>query len=333
MQMVLANPRGFCAGVVRAVEIVERVLDALGPPIYVRHEIVHNSHVVADLVARGAVFVDELQDVPDGATVIFSAHGVGSAIYGEAKARGLHVFDATCPLVTKVHAEVRAHSLAGRAVIVVGHRGHAEVTGTLGHYDPSKGDGIFVVETVSDAENVTIPHPHRVAYATQTTLAVGETQKIVDVLRRRFPAIHAPSKSDICYATTDRQAAVRALAERCDVILVLGNRHSSNSVRLQEIAAGTGVDAYLVGSAEDIQRTWLTGRRAIGITSGASAPESLVRGAVALIKTWWPDVHEESFGTPERRTFRLPRGVEHLVTSAEHTARRYDPLHSPTGPR
>jgi len=306
----LANPRGFCAGVDRAVEIVERALETFGAPIYVRHEIVHNRYIVDNLKAKGAIFIEELDDVPDGATLIFSAHGVSRAIQDEAQRRGLTVFDATCPLVTKVHMEVARHARAGREVVLIGHAGHPEVEGTMGHYDHQYGGQIYLVETVADVATLTVNNPEELAYATQTTLSVDETREIIKALRDRFPAIKGPKKDDICYATQNRQDAVRELARETDLVLVVGSKTSSNSNRLREIAEQNGVEAYLIDSAEDIQPKWLEGKQCIGITAGASAPEILVRQVVEYLKKERGAVLEERPATVvENMVFPLPKAL------------------------
>lgn len=315
MRIVLANPRGFCAGVDRAIKIVDEVLDALGPPVYVRHEIVHNPHVVADFRSRGVIFVEDLSAVPDGATVVFSAHGVARQIVADAAARELRVFDATCPLVTKVHLEVERHARAGRSVLLVGHRGHVEVLGTVGHYSNPDGDGIHVIQTEAEAEAIEVPRPDYVAYVTQTTLSVDDTSRIVATLTRRFPKIRAPNRDDICYATQNRQDAARALARCCDVALIVGARHSSNTMRLYELLLRAQIESHLIESAEDLERTWLEARTRIGVTSGASAPELLIEQLVERIRSWYPGIEVESIGEPERVVFRLPRDVEQLARS------------------
>ncbi|MFL5253375.1 MAG: 4-hydroxy-3-methylbut-2-enyl diphosphate reductase, partial [Rhodopila sp.] len=289
MKVVLANPRGFCAGVVRAIEIVELALERFGPPIYARHDIVHNQHVVADFVARGVVFVEDLQDVPPGVRVIFSAHGVGPAIWRQAADRALPVIDATCPLVVKVHQEVAAYARAGCTVFLIGHRSHPEIIGTLGHYDGHP-DRIHVIETVEEADCVTAVNPDDVAYATQTTLALDAVAPIVAVLSRRFPRLRAPHAADICYATQNRQRAVRSLVETSDVVLVVGARQSSNSMRLCEVAQASGVPAYLADCADAVRREWFSAADTIGLTSGASVPELLVTQVLDRLREWWPEL-------------------------------------------
>ncbi|HZP65240.1 MAG TPA: 4-hydroxy-3-methylbut-2-enyl diphosphate reductase [Rudaea sp.] len=308
MQVLLANPRGFCAGVDRAIEIVERALEAFGAPIYVRHEVVHNRFVVDGLRARGAVFVDELDEVPDGATVIFSAHGVSQAVRRQAEARRLRVFDATCPLVTKVHIEVARHAKAGRDVVLIGHAGHPEVEGTLGQWDRAGATGeIYLVETPEDVARLAPKRPDHIAYSTQTTLSIDDTQAVIEALRTRFPAILGPRHDDICYATQNRQDAVRKLGQQCDLVLVVGSPNSSNSNRLRELAEKQGVPAYLVDGAEDIDRRWLEGRQRVGITAGASAPEELVQGVVARLREWGGGNVVELEGDVENVTFALPK--------------------------
>jgi 4-hydroxy-3-methylbut-2-enyl diphosphate reductase len=306
MKVFLANPRGFCAGVHRAIEIVERALALFGPPVYVRHEVVHNRFVVEALRAKGAVFVEELDAIPDGAIVIFSAHGVSRAVRAEAERRGLRVFDATCPLVTKVHAEVARHRRQGREVILIGHAGHPEVEGTMGQAD----GGIHLVETVEDVERLEVSDPERLAYVTQTTLSVDDTARIVARLRARFPAILGPKKDDICYATQNRQDAVKRLAQECEVVLVVGSPESSNSNRLCEVAAAHGARAYLIDGPDDIRPAWLEGVSRLGLTAGASAPETLVQQVLARLESWGADcpAADASEGEAmERIVFPIPR--------------------------
>jgi len=305
MDILLANPRGFCAGVDRAIEIVERVLDLYGAPIYVRHEVVHNRFVVESLRSRGAVFVDELDRVPSGATVIFSAHGVARQVREEAQARDLRVFDATCPLVTKVHLEVARHCKSGFEVVLIGHRGHPEVEGTMGQC--REGGAIHLVETVADVSQLRVRNPHRIAYVTQTTLSVDDTTAIVEALKQRFPEIQGPKKSDICYATQNRQDAVKDLARRCALVLVVGSPNSSNSNRLREIAEKQGAVAHLIDGAEDIRRDWLADAPRVGVTAGASAPEVLVERVIARLKEWGASAVEEQSGIREQVVFALPR--------------------------
>ena len=316
MEIRLANPRGFCAGVDRAIEIVERALETFGAPIYVRHEVVHNRFVVDGLRERGAVFVDELDEVPDGATVVFSAHGVSQAVRAQAAARHLRVFDATCPLVTKVHIEVARHAKAGRDVVLIGHAGHPEVEGTLGQWNRAQTEGeIYLVETPVDVAKLAPKHPGNIAYSTQTTLSIDDTKAVIAALRAKFPAIQGPRHDDICYATQNRQDAVRRLAETCDLVLVVGSPNSSNSNRLRELAQKQGVDAYLIDGAQDIRREWLDGRRRIGVTAGASAPESLVQGVVSRLREWGASSVNSLAGDPENMTFALPRELR--VTLAD----------------
>jgi len=308
MQVVLANPRGFCAGVDRAIEIVKRAIDALGAPIYVRHEVVHNRFVVDDLRQRGAIFVDELHEVPAGATVIFSAHGVSQAVRAEAEQRGLKVFDATCPLVTKVHIEVARHCRAGRDVVLIGHAGHPEVEGTMGQWLAEGGQGsIYLVEGVADVAALQVSQPERIAYTTQTTLSVDDTGNVIAALRQRFPAIEGPRHDDICYATQNRQDAVRQLATQCDLVLVVGSVNSSNSNRLSELSLKQGTQAYLIDGAADIDPAWLHGKQTIGVTAGASAPEVLVQGVIARLRECGADSVRELDGEPESMVFALPR--------------------------
>ena len=309
MDLYLANPRGFCAGVDRAIGIVNRALEIYGAPIYVRHEVVHNRYVVNDLREKGAVFVDELDDVPDGNTVIFSAHGVSLAVRREAERRGLKVFDATCPLVTKVHMEVARLSRQGRECVLIGHQGHPEVEGTMGQYDVSAGGRMYLVENSADVAQLEVMHPDRLSFVTQTTLSVDDTARIIDALRARFPAIEGPRKNDICYATQNRQDAVRELAAKTGVVLVVGSPNSSNSSRLRELAEQQGVPAYLVDSAEQVRPEWFEGKKSVGVTAGASAPELLVQQVVEALKLYGADVAEELAGREESITFTLPQGL------------------------
>jgi len=310
MQILLANPRGFCAGVDRAIEIVDRALELFGAPIYVRHEVVHNRHVVEGLRARGTVFVNELDEVPNGATVIFSAHGVSRAVHEEGARRGLRVFDATCPLVTKVHLEVSRHAREGRECILIGHKGHPEVEGTMGQYDTAHGGAMYLVEMPQDVAQLDVMHPENLAFVTQTTLSVDDTACVIDSLRERFPRIQGPRKDDICYATQNRQDAVKALAGKCDVFLVVGSPNSSNSNRLREIAEKQGIPAYLVDEANEILAEWVAGKQSIGVTAGASAPQALVDGVVDRLRAWGGEVVVESQGRQERVTFSLPRALQ-----------------------
>ncbi len=315
MDVLLANPRGFCAGVDRAIEIVERALETFGAPIYVRHEVVHNRYVVDKLRAQGAVFVDELDEVPDGATVIFSAHGVSQAVRGEAGTRGLRVFDATCPLVTKVHMEVARHGKAGRDVVLIGHAGHPEVEGTMGQWDASNAGAIHLVETPECVQKFVPRDAEQLAYVTQTTLSVDDTKAVIEALRRRFPAILGPRHDDICYATQNRQDAVRRLGQQCDLVLVVGSPNSSNSNRLRELAEKQGVPAHLIDGAGDIRREWIEGRRQVGVTAGASAPESLVREVLARLREWGAANVRELDGEPENVTFALPKELRLRVVA------------------
>ncbi|HET7650160.1 MAG TPA: 4-hydroxy-3-methylbut-2-enyl diphosphate reductase [Gammaproteobacteria bacterium] len=307
MEILLANPRGFCAGVDRAIEIVERALELFGAPIYVRHEVVHNRYVVNRLRNLGAVFVDELNEVPDGAIVIFSAHGVSKAVRSDAERRGLRVFDATCPLVTKVHMEVSRYARDALDVILIGHEGHPEVEGTMGQFDASHGGAIHLVQTPEDVASLEVRDPRRVAFVTQTTLSMDDTARIINALRERFPSVHGPRKDDICYATQNRQDAVKRLAHRCDVMLVVGSRNSSNSNRLREIAEHEGSHAYLIDGPEDIRQEWLNGIEAVGVTAGASAPEVLVQQVVERLREWGGTRSVESDGIPEHVVFALPK--------------------------
>jgi 4-hydroxy-3-methylbut-2-enyl diphosphate reductase len=309
MDIVLANPRGFCAGVDRAIEIVKRAIDLLGAPIYVRHEVVHNRFVVAELKHRGAVFVDELDEVPDGATVIFSAHGVSQAVRAEAAQRKLKVFDATCPLVTKVHLEVARQCRAGRDMVLIGHAGHPEVEGTMGQWE-ADGDGqgkIYLVEDMNDVATLAPGQPGNIAYTTQTTLSVDDTREIIAALKTRFPAIQGPRNDDICYATQNRQDAVRELSRECDLVLVVGSPNSSNSNRLRELAEREGVEAHLIDGAAEIDPRWLQGRRHIGVTAGASAPDVLVHGVLERLHELGAHAVRELEGQREDMVFALPR--------------------------
>lgn len=307
MQVFLANPRGFCAGVDRAIDIVERAIELFGAPIYVRHEIVHNRHVVERLRARGAVFVEELAEVAAGGTVIFSAHGVSSAVEEEAHARRLTVFNATCPLVTKVHMEVQRYAREGRDVILIGHAGHPEVDGTLGRFDVSFGGRIQLVEDLAGVAALTVRDPATLALVTQTTLSVDDTAELVAALRARFPALAIPRHEDICYATQNRQDAVKKLLEQCDVLLVVGSRASSNSNRLRELAERAGVPGYLVDGPADLRAEWFAGKRAVGVTAGASAPELLVQQVLEQLAAWGGELAHEVIGREERVFFTLPR--------------------------
>ncbi|KAF1702115.1 4-hydroxy-3-methylbut-2-enyl diphosphate reductase [Pseudoxanthomonas kaohsiungensis] len=316
MDVILANPRGFCAGVDRAIEIVKRAIETLGAPIYVRHEVVHNRFVVDDLKARGAVFVEELDEVPDNATVIFSAHGVSRAVREEADRRGLKVFDATCPLVTKVHLEVSRHCRAGRDVVLIGHAGHPEVEGTMGQWSREGASGrIYLVEDIDDVATLQVGQPENLAYTTQTTLSVDDTRGIIEALKARFPAVQGPRHDDICYATQNRQDAVRELAGRCDLVLVVGSPNSSNSNRLAELARREGVESYLIDGAHEIDPAWVAGKRHIGLTAGASAPQVLVDGVIARLRELGVQGVSELDGEPEDMVFALPKELRLRLVS------------------
>jgi 4-hydroxy-3-methylbut-2-enyl diphosphate reductase len=308
MDILLANPRGFCAGVDRAIEIVKRALETLGAPIYVRHEVVHNRFVVDDLKHRGAVFVEELDEVPDNATVIFSAHGVSQAVRREAERRGLKVFDATCPLVTKVHLEVARQCRAGRDMVLIGHAGHPEVEGTMGQWNAQAGTGrIYLIESIDDVARLEIGQPEHCSYTTQTTLSVDDTRNIIEALRTRFPQIQGPKNDDICYATQNRQDAVRELTRECDLVLVVGSPNSSNSNRLRELAQREGVEAHLIDGASEIDPRWVQARKHIGVTAGASAPDVLVRGVIERLRELGASGVRELSGEPENMVFALPK--------------------------
>jgi 4-hydroxy-3-methylbut-2-enyl diphosphate reductase len=317
MKVLLANPRGFCAGVDRAIDIVERALELFGPPIHVRHEVVHNRYVVDRLRGLGAVFVDELAEVPEGATVIFSAHGVSNAVVTEAAQRGLRVFDATCPLVTKVHMEVHRYARDARDVILIGHAGHPEVEGTMGRFDASLGGHIHLVENVADVAKLDVVDPSRLAFVTQTTLSVDDTAGIVSALRERFPMLATPRKEDICYATQNRQDSVKKLLEQCNVLLVVGSRTSSNSNRLRELADRAGIPGYLIDGPDDLRREWFAGKSAVGVTAGASAPELLVQQVVEKLRSWGGEAPNEAVGREENVFFTLPRELRRFDDSAE----------------
>ncbi|MDP1673776.1 MAG: 4-hydroxy-3-methylbut-2-enyl diphosphate reductase [Burkholderiales bacterium] len=305
MQVLLANPRGFCAGVDRAIDIVERALELFGAPIYVRHEVVHNKFVVDNLRAKGAVFVEELDDVPSGSTVVFSAHGVSQAVRREAESRGLKVFDATCPLVTKVHVEVAKMREKGREIIMIGHRGHPEVEGTMGQ---SEG-GMHLVEGPGDVAGLRVQNESNLAYVTQTTLSMDDAARTVTALKQRFPKIVGPKKDDICYATQNRQDAIKTLAQRCDVVIVVGSPNSSNSNRLREVAEQLGVPSYMVDNASELKPEWVAGKTTVGITAGASAPEVLVQDVVERLRSLGADAVTTLDGIAERVTFPLPKGL------------------------
>ncbi len=308
MKIILANPRGFCAGVDRAIGIVDRALEMFGSPVYVRHEVVHNKYVVDGLREKGAVFVEELDEVPDDATVIFSAHGVAKSVREEAARRNLRVFDAICPLVTKVHMEVSRYQEEGRECILIGHAGHPEVEGTLGQYNREDGTGgMYLVESVEDVQKLKVKNPDFLAFVTQTTLSMDDTAEVIDALRARFPNIHGPKKEDICYATQNRQDAVKKLVSQSDLVLVVGSKTSSNSTRLKEIAEKHGIPAYLIDGADDIRKEWLEGIDVIGVTAGASAPEVLVSEVVQQLRDWGGVPPEELDGVQETVVFSLPK--------------------------
>ena len=313
MQILLANPRGFCAGVDRAIDIVERAVDLFGAPIYVRHEVVHNKYVVDRLRTIGAVFVEELEEVPTGATVIFSAHGVSRVVQQEAQRRALTVFDATCPLVTKVHMEVTRYAREAREVFLIGHAGHPEVEGTIGQFDTSFGGSIYLVETVEDVARVAVRNAAHLAFVTQTTLSVDDTASIVEALRTRFPGLKAPVKEDICYATQNRQDAVKDLIGHCDVLVVVGSKSSSNSNRLREMADKVGIPGFLVDGPEFLHREWFDGAKTVGVTAGASAPEILVQGVITQLKAWGGSVVNELKGREEHVIFALPRTLRDVT--------------------
>ncbi len=311
MDIILANPRGFCAGVDRAIEIVEQALSSFEPPIYVRHEVVHNRYVVENLASKGAVFVDELDEVPDGATVIFSAHGVSRKVRSEAQRRNLTVFDATCPLVTKVHIEVTRYQQKGHECILIGHAGHPEVEGTLGQYEAKAKNGgrMYLVESPADVARLEVKNPQQLAFVTQTTLSMDDTAQVIEALRRRFPEIRGPKKNDICYATQNRQDAVRELAAQCDVFIVVGSPNSSNSNRLREVASKLGTPAYLVDNATELRQQWFTSAGKVGVTAGASAPAVLVEDVVRQIESWGGRRIGEARGKSEDVVFSLPKSL------------------------
>jgi len=317
MHIKLANPRGFCAGVDRAIEIVNRALDVFGPPIYVRHEVVHNRFVVDTLRERGAIFVEELHEVPDDVIVIFSAHGVSRAVQEEAERRGLRIFDATCPLVTKVHLEVLRYARRGQECVLIGHAGHPEVEGTMGRYDVSYGGQIYLVEDEADVARLAVKDPSKLAFVTQTTLSMDDTAKVIDALRATFPAIEGPRKDDICYATQNRQDAVRELADGCDLVLVVGSPNSSNSNRLRELSERVGTPAYLIDNAEQIDPSWLEGLSAIGVTAGASAPDVLVKGVIQRLQELGAQSPEELAGREENITFSMPKELRERVIASD----------------
>jgi 4-hydroxy-3-methylbut-2-enyl diphosphate reductase len=314
MQIYLANPRGFCAGVDRAIAIVNEALTRFEPPIYVRHEVVHNKFVVSDLANRGAVFVEELHEVPDGSIVIFSAHGVSKAVEDEAERRDLTVFDATCPLVTKVHIEVAKFAQDGMDAVLIGHAGHPEVEGTMGRFNRRLGGQIHLVEDVSDVEALSVQDAERLAFVTQTTLSMDDTARVIDALRDKFPSIQGPRKDDICYATQNRQDAVKDLASRCEVVLVVGSPNSSNSNRLRELAERMDCRAYLIDNANEMDRSWLEGVQSVGVTAGASAPEVLIQEVLQRLQEWGGDLPSELSGIEENVTFSLPKALRIPVT-------------------
>lgn len=322
MKVLLANPRGFCAGVDRAIEIVERALELFGAPIYVRHEVVHNRCVVERLAGLGAVFVEELDDVPDDATVIFSAHGVSQDVRKAGKQRGLKVFDATCPLVTKVHMEVSRHCKTGRDVVLIGHAGHPEVEGTLGQWykKPPRGNNIYLVESPEDVQRLEVGFPHELAFVTQTTLSVDDTQGVIRELQKKFPAIVGPKHDDICYATQNRQDAVKEIAKGADLMLVVGSVNSSNSNRLRELAEKRGVPAYLIDDADDIQTEWLANVKNVAVTAGASAPESLVSGVIKRLQDEGADNVSELNGARESMMFALPKELRIKTVTSDHSS-------------
>ena len=309
-QVILANPRGFCAGVDRAIDIVERALELFGAPIYVRHEVVHNKFVVDGLRDKGAVFVEELNEIPDDSTVIFSAHGVSKAVREEAKIRGLKVFDATCPLVTKVHMEVTRYSKAGHECVLIGHHGHPEVEGTMGQFDESQGGQMYLVENVTDVNNLQVNNPDHLAYVTQTTLSMDDTENVITALRDRFPNIHGPKKDDICYATQNRQDAVKKLAKETDLVLVVGSPNSSNSNRLKEVSERIGTEAYLIDNETEINQDWLKGKEKIGLTAGASAPAELVENVISKLRDWGVNSVSNQDGKEENIVFSLPKDLQ-----------------------
>lgn len=317
MQIQLANPRGFCAGVDRAIEIVNRALDVFGSPVYVRHEVVHNRFVVESLKERGALFVQELDEVPDDSIVIFSAHGVSDAVEKEAARRGLKVFDATCPLVTKVHLEVLRYARQGQECVLIGHAGHPEVEGTMGRYDTALGGQIYLVESEADVAQLQVNNPEHLAYVTQTTLSMDDTAKVIDALRQHFPAIQGPRKDDICYATQNRQDAVKTLAASSEVVLVVGSPNSSNSNRLRELAERMGAKAYLIDGAADLQKDWFDGCTRIGMTAGASAPEVLVKEVIAQLTEWGALPPIELSGRAENVTFSMPKELRLVAVEDE----------------
>jgi 4-hydroxy-3-methylbut-2-enyl diphosphate reductase len=320
MKLLLANPRGFCAGVDRAIEIVETALDLIGPPIYVRHEVVHNRFVVESLRERGAIFVDSLDDIPDGKTVIFSAHGVAQDVKDEANTRELQVFDATCPLVTKVHMEVVRHCKNGDSVVLIGHKGHPEVEGTMGQYRCPQMEGeILLIETPEDVAKLNIKNPQKIGYVTQTTLSIDDTVEVISALRKRFPEISGQKKDDICYATQNRQDAVKELAGECDLILVVGSPNSSNSNRLRELAEKQGRTSYLIDGADDIEQQWLHGVEVVGVTAGASAPEVVVSDVIKRLQSLGAESAEDNMGVREDIVFVLPKNLRLMAEKLAST--------------
>jgi 4-hydroxy-3-methylbut-2-enyl diphosphate reductase len=318
MKALLANPRGFCAGVDRAIEIVERALELHGAPIYVRHEVVHNRFVVDNLKDKGAIFVDEINEVPDDQTVIFSAHGVSKAVRKEAEDRGLTIFDATCPLVTKVHTQVSRHQKASRETILVGHARHPEVEGTLGQYDPSLKQGaIYLVESIQDVDELHVNDPDNLTFVTQTTLSMDDTIDIIDALRKKFPNISGPKKDDICYATQNRQEAVKDLAAKCDLVLVVGSPNSSNSNRLKEVSEKLGTPAYLIDNASEIDKQWMENVSTVGVSAGASAPEILVQQVIIKLQSWGAETVDENSGREESIVFPLPKALRKKTDSID----------------
>lgn len=309
MNVLLANPRGFCAGVERAIEIVERALEIFGAPLYVRHEVVHNRHVVDRLRSAGVVFIEELDEVPDGQVVVFSAHGVPRRVQDEAAARGLKVFDATCPLVTKVHLEVSRYAREGREVVLIGHAGHPEVEGTLGQFDPAHGGRMYLVESPADVARLVVGDPGRLAFVSQTTLSMDDTAEVIDALKARFPQVEGPRRMDICYATQNRQDAVKQLVAQCDLLLVVGSANSSNSNRLREIGSRAGIEAYLIDGPDDVDPAWLVDKKQIGVTAGASAPEVLVKALIEFLRTLDVGQVTELSGLEENVTFSLPQSL------------------------
>jgi 4-hydroxy-3-methylbut-2-enyl diphosphate reductase len=310
IQVILANPRGFCAGVDRAIDIVDRAIEIFGAPIYVKHEVVHNKFVVEELRNKGAVFVEELNEIPDNSTVIFSAHGVSKAVRKEASERKLKVFDATCPLVTKVHMEVTRYSKAGHECILIGHVGHPEVEGTMGQFDESQGGQMYLVEDIDDVNDLVVNNPDHLSYVTQTTLSMDDTAGVIDALRKRFPNIQGPKKDDICYATQNRQDAVKKLAKETDLVLVVGSPNSSNSNRLKEVAERIGTEAYLIDNETEINQDWLQGKEKIGLTAGASAPAELVENVIAKLREWGVSTITNQDGKEENIVFSLPKDLQ-----------------------